>query len=200
MSELDQDEFAIRKVVENWAIWRDAGNWERLRSVWHDDGVMQATWFRGTADEFIKASQNAWDRGVEVLHTLAGCSVEIRGHRAVAQTKMSIHQRSSVDGVLCDCVCIGRFYDLFEKREKRWAIVLRQPIYESDRLDPVDTTIRLELDRTMLAAFPSGYRHLAYLQSKAGLNVKRDLPGTRGPEVEALYAQGRRWLAEGADQ
>lgn len=197
MVDMEQDELAIRRMVENWAIWRDSGDWKRLRTAWHDDGVMQATWFHGTADEFVKASRTAWDRGVEVLHTLAGCSVDIRGRRAVAQTRMSIHQRAIVEGVLCDCVCIGRFYDLFEERDLRWAIVLRQPIYEKDRLDPVDTSTRLSLDQEVLAAFPAGYRHLAYLQTKIGLDVRRDLPGTRGAAVETLYAKGQQWLNEG---
>jgi hypothetical protein len=48
---------AIRTVVDNWVLWRDAGDWERFRTVWHDDGYMMATWFQGTADEFIRVSQ-----------------------------------------------------------------------------------------------------------------------------------------------
>jgi hypothetical protein len=53
----------------------------------------------------------------------------------------------------------------------------------------------LTLDRTLLEQFPVGYRHLAYLQTKGGFTVKRDLPGTDGPEVDALYAKGADWLA-----
>jgi hypothetical protein len=194
MPEAMQDEFDIRKLIENWVVWRDSGDWARLRSVWHDDGKMQATWFFGTADEFVAASRGVWDRGVEVLHTLNGTSIDLRGERAVAQTKMEIHQRANVDGIICDCVCMGRFYDLFEKRGGKWGLVLRQPIYEKDRLDPVDTSQKLTLDREKLAKLPAGYRHLAYLQSKIGMNVKLDLPGIKGPEVEALYAQGKAWL------
>jgi len=51
---------------------------------------------------------------------------------------MTIHQRAPLDGVMVDVACIGRFYDFMEKRDGRWAIVRRQPIYEKDRLDPVD--------------------------------------------------------------
>ena len=51
---------------------------------------------------------------------------------------MSINQRALVHDVPCDVVCTGRFYDFFEKRNERWGIVLRQPIYEKDRMDPVD--------------------------------------------------------------
>src|SRR5438034_180117 len=47
---MDQDMIArltIREIVENWAVWRDAGDWERFETVWHDDAVMMATWFQG---------------------------------------------------------------------------------------------------------------------------------------------------------
>ena len=55
---------AIREVLENWAVWRDAGDWERFRSVWHDDGRMMATWFQGTADEFIQMSREGFERAL----------------------------------------------------------------------------------------------------------------------------------------
>jgi hypothetical protein len=122
------DESAIRRLVQDWAVWRDAGDWERFRSVWHDDGRMMATWFQGGYEEFIRVSREAFARGVRILHFLGGTSVEIAGTRAVAQTKMTITQRAPVEGVECDVVCTGRFYDFLERREGRWGIVLRQPI------------------------------------------------------------------------
>jgi hypothetical protein len=192
---LTSDHLAIREVIENWVLWRDAGDWDRFRGVWHDDGCMMATWFQGPAAEFIRVSREGWDRGVSILHFLGGIAVDLVGDRAIAQTKMTISQRASVHDVLCDVVCTGRFYDFFEKRAGRWAIVLRQPIYEKDRMDPVDPSKTLALDAKLLGQFPEGYRHLAYLQSGLGYPVKRDMPGLKGPEVEALYARGRRWLA-----
>ena len=115
--------------------------------------------------------------------------------RAIAQTRMTIMQRGPVDGVLCDVACTGRFYDFFEQRDGRWGIVLRQPIYEKDRLDPVEPGASLTLDPDVLARFPEGYRYLAYLQSQAGYPVKSDMPGLTGPEVERLYQRGAAWLA-----
>jgi SnoaL-like domain len=185
----------IRETVENWALWRDAGDWERFRTVWHEDGWMMATWFQGPAERFIEVSRAGFERGVNILHFLGGSTIDLAGDRAIAQTKMQIMQRAPVDGILCDVVCTGRFYDFFAKRSGRWGVVLRQPIYEKDRLDPVDPAARLELDPALLALFPEGYRHLAYLQHKAGFTVKRDMPGLRGAEVERLYRQGRAWLA-----
>ncbi len=189
------EKLAIRELVENWIVWRDAGDWDRFRTVWHDDGRMMATWFQGTADEFIRVSREGWARGVSILHFLGGMSIEIAAGRGVAQTKMTISQRALVHEVLCDVVCTGRFYDFFEKRGGRWGLVLRQPIYEKDRLDPVDPAATLRLDPQLLGRFPEGYRHLAYLQTNIGCTIKPDMPGLKGAEVEALYARGRSWLA-----
>ena len=189
------EQLAIREVVENWVVWRDAGDWDRFRSVWHEDGRMMATWFQGSAEAFIKVSREGFEKGVSILHFLGGHSADIAGNRAISQTKMTISQRAPVHGVVCDVVCTGRFYDFFEKRNERWGIVLRQPIYEKDRMDPVDPAAKLALDCDLLARFPEGYRHLAYLQVQNGSKVKPDMPGLKGPAVEALYARGAAWLA-----
>jgi hypothetical protein len=194
VNDLTADKLAIREAVENWVLWRDAGCWERFATVWHSDGWMTATWFQGPAKQFIEASRDAFDKGVNILHTLGAWTCEIAGPRAISQVKMTIHQRAPLGGVLVDVACLGRFYDFSEKRERRWAIVRRQPIYEKDRLDPVSPSAVLRLDAGILAQYPEGYRHLAYLQSRNGLSVKLGLPGLRGPEVETLYAEGQAWL------
>jgi hypothetical protein len=191
------DRLEIRQLIEDWVVWRDAGDWDRFRTVWHPDGRMMATWFQGTAEEFIRVSQEAFARGVRILHFLGGMSADVSGGRAIAQTKMTITQRASVHHVLCDVVCTGRFYDFLERRDGRWGLVLRQPIYETDRLDPVDPAAQLSLDPDILGRFPEGYRHLAYLQELLGFTVKPDMPGLTGPVVEALYQRGARWLAGG---
>jgi hypothetical protein len=189
------DKRAIREVVDNWVLWRDSGDWARFARVWHADGWMTATWFQGSAKEFIEVSRQGFERGVLILHTLGGWTCDIAGRRAISQARMTINQRAPLDGISVEVVCMGRFYDFFEKRRGRWAIVRRQPIYEKDRLDPVDPSATLSLDPAILARFPEGYRHLAYLQSKNGFNVKTGLPGLRGTAVEKLYAEGRAWLA-----
>lgn len=197
MDQRTADLLAIREVIENWVIYRDAGDWERFRSVWHEDGYMMATWFQGTFEEFIRVNREGWERGVRILHFLGGMSADISGNRAIVQTKMTISQRAPVHGVVCDVLCTGRFYDFFEKRQEKWKVVLRRLVYEKDRMDPVDPAAKLQLDAKVLEQFPIGYRHLAYLQSGLGYNVKRDMPGLDGPEVDALYAKGKIWLEGG---
>lgn len=184
----------IREVVERWAVWRDAGDWDRFAGVWHPDGYMTATWFQGSFRDFIAVSRQAYEAGVRILHFLGGSAIDVRGDRGIAQTKMTISQRAAVHGVEVDVVCTGRFYDFFERRDGRWAIVRRQPIYERDRMDPVDPAASVTLDAGQLTRFPYGYRHLGYLQAELGFAVKTGLPGLDGEVTERLYAEGDAWL------
>ena len=194
------DKLRIREVVENWAVWRDSGDWERFKTVWHPGAVMMATWFQGPAERFIEVSREGFEKGVSILHFLGGSSIDVGGDRAISQTKMTISQRATVDGIGCEVLCTGRFYDFFEHRNGVWAIVLRQPIYEKDRLDLLDPSATMRLDGKLLGQFPEGYRHLAYLQTKLGFTVKGDMPTLKGPEVERLYARGAAWLSGRAAQ
>lgn len=191
---LREDRNEIRRIVEDWALLRDAGRWEEFASLWHDDGWMTATWFQGPFHEFIRVSREGFERGVQIAHFLGGATCEIAGNRAIAQTKMKIEQRAQLNGLDVDVTCSGRFYDFLERRDSRWAIVRRQPIYERDRIDLLDLSAALELDPERLATFPVGYRHLAYLQESVGYTVLKGLPGLTGDSVELLYDEGTAWL------
>lgn len=197
MADTLRAEADIRRLVERWAVWRDAGDWERFATCWHPDGVMMATWFQGPYADFIRVTREGWERGVSILHFLGGSAIDVNGDRAIAQTKMTISQRGPVEGVLCDVVCTGRFYDFITRHQGDWKLLHRQPIYEKDRIDPVDPSAVPALDAQLLATFPEGYRHLAYLQTRIGYTVKRDMPMLKGDAVQALYARGARWLAGG---
>src|SRR5687768_18578845 len=86
---MDADALAIREVIENWALWRDAGDWDRFATVWHEDAWMTATWFQGPASRFIEVSREGFERGVSILHFLGGFTCDVNGSRAVAPTKMT---------------------------------------------------------------------------------------------------------------
>ncbi|MEY2927354.1 MAG: hypothetical protein RL367_1831 [Pseudomonadota bacterium] len=189
------DRQQIRDLIESWVVWRDAGEWDRLASVWHEGAWMMTTWSRSSAIDFMERSKAAFDRGLEVLHMLGGSVIDVEGTRAVAQTKAEITQRAEVHGIIVDVHCKARFIDALEKRDGRWGLVFRQPAYDLDRMSPVDPKERLTLDEGLLSQFPTGYRHLAYLQTVQGMEVYRDMPGTRGPEIEILRQHMAGWLA-----
>ena len=101
MPAADADRFAIRELVENWALWRDAGDWERFATVWHPtDGWMTATWFQGPLPVTLsRPAARGFEAGSSILHFLGGHTTNVAGDRAIAQTKMTISQRGEIDGV-----------------------------------------------------------------------------------------------------
>jgi hypothetical protein len=190
------DEFEIRRLIENWVVWRDSGvDFDRFATLWHSKGQMVVTWCQASAEEFTARARAGFENGGKSLHMLGGSSVEVSAKRAFAQTKVAIMVRGLVEGVEVDVTSYGRFVDFLEKVDGRWLLYLRSVIYELDQMIPVEPGRRLELDRELLNSFPEGYRHLAYMFTKAGIDVKLDLPGTRGPEMERIRAQARTWLA-----
>ena len=132
------DRLEIRELIDNWALWRDAGDWERFRTVWAKESWIAATWFQGTGEQFLDMTVEGWNKGVSILHFLGGTTIELAGDRAYAQTKMTISQRSEIDGVECDVVCTGRFHDLLLREDGRWKMALRQPTYEKNVVQPVE--------------------------------------------------------------
>jgi hypothetical protein len=192
------DRLAIRELVDNWLVYRDAQDWEKFLGVWHEGGFTMTTWGgKATPQEFVEAATSGFERGDRMLHSVGGTTVELAGSRAISQSKFRIMQRGPIDGVLCDVTCLGRNYDFFEKRDGRWGLVVRQPIYERDSVVPVDPNDVVTFDAQRLARYPEGYARLAYLQEGLGYPIKVDMPTLQGPEVEALAAAGAQWLAGG---
>ena len=59
---------AIRRVVDEWIIFSDSGQWERFDRCWHDDGFMAATWFQASAPDFIAGRRAGLEPGVSIIH------------------------------------------------------------------------------------------------------------------------------------
>jgi hypothetical protein len=189
------DQAEIAALIQNWALWRDTGDWDKLLTTVHPDATMTATWFHGRFDDFIDAARASWRDQSRSHHALGGTTVEINRSRAIAQTRMTIRVRTRLDAIEIDVTCHGRFFDRIEKRKGAWRIARRSVIYEADRIDPVEPGTRIVLDRALLERFPEGYRHLAYVQTRAGAKVDPDLPTGLAESQKKMIKEARAWLA-----
>ena len=119
------------------------------------------------------------------------------GDRAVAETRMMLLVRADVAGCMCDVTCWGRFHDRLVRIDEAWRILSRVPIYDKDRLDPLEPGAVPVIDREALGGFAEGYRHIAYVQSLGGAALTPGLPTLHSPEEALLREAGERWLAGG---
>jgi len=90
MSQALLERLEIAELVQSWALYRDTGDWDKLRETVRPDGTMTATWFHGTFEAFIVAIQDSWRKGSSSQHFQGGTVVEVLGTKAIAQTRMSI--------------------------------------------------------------------------------------------------------------
>ncbi|HSW15604.1 MAG TPA: nuclear transport factor 2 family protein [Ramlibacter sp.] len=189
------DRAAITQVAQDWGLARDDGRWSQLRECYTSDAVMHTTWFVGPAAEFVERSIESASRGARVQHFIGATTIALNGDKAVAETRMILMVRGRLDGVEVDATCWGRFHDRFVKRDDQWRIHKRVPVYEKDRLDPVDPAATLSLDAASLATFPDGCRHLVYLQSRGGASITPHLPVPGSAALARLEAESAAWLA-----
>lgn len=194
MSQALLERLEIAELVQSWALYRDAGDWDKLKETVHADGIMTATWFQGSFEAFISAMQDAWRKGSSSQHFQGGTVVEVLGTKAIAQTRMAILVRGKLEDVTVDVNCLGIFYDRVEKRDGQWRIAKRNVIYDKDTLTPVHAGDVIQLSSERLMRFPEGYRHLAYLQSFNGGNVNPELPTARSEASVKLKLETQQWL------
>ena len=188
------DELAILRLINRWIVYRDSGDWVRLRAIWHEDGTMTAGWQAGPADAFIAACKAVFEGSQNVVHELGAVEIVVKDHRAISQAKMTITSRGELDGTLCDVTCMGRHLDRWEKREGLWGLLARQTIYDRDRVDPVVPGEVPQLDQALLTSFGEAYRHLAYLLVRRGFQVSQQHPALKTPQGDALTNDWRNWL------
>jgi len=190
-----QDKLAISEVAQQWAFWRDSGNWVPLRTTYAAQGRMTTMWFDGPADDFIAACKAGSGKGNTSGHFICGTLVQVNGSKAIANSRLILVMRTKLEGVAVDLTSNGRFIDRFVKENGKWGIHHRRTIYDKDRMDLVTPGEAPSIDTAELQSYAEGYRHLAYLQKRAGRGLTPDTP-TFGSELLAkLYRDDDVWLA-----
>jgi ketosteroid isomerase-like protein len=193
------DKLEIAQLLLNWGTWRDAGEFDKLRSCYTEDATMITSWFDGPAGIFVDRSvemrkHQPRDRGA--MHLIGGTTSEINGDKAFAETRITLLARGMVHDKLVDATVYGRFLDFLRKVNGDWRIQRRVPVYDKDALQLVVPGEALLLDAERLATLQVGFRHMAYMQSAAGLTISTTIPDPNSEEEKALYQSAQAWLKD----
>jgi hypothetical protein len=81
-----------------------------------------------------------------------------------------------------------------KKQPQGWQVLCNHPIYEKDKLVPVDPRRLPKIDYESLGKEPKGYRYLAYGTRRLGYPIKQNLPQLYGKERDKLYQEMVEWL------
>jgi hypothetical protein len=191
MSNTLQDRQDIADLMTGW-IHRDLAEWDQLLELFHDDGIIEVTWFEGLFGEFVKGSQKMGNSGFSTKHVIGSPVITFNGDRAIVETNAIIIGENASLGLGCNGH--NRFYDLVEKRDGVWRIVKRQSIYDMGNFTfPVGV---VDIDQPTVAKYPREYAALAYLLEKSGFPVKRVFATKFSQQEQEMKAKGKQWLAE----
>lgn len=188
------EEQSIKRLLDGWGLQRDTCRWDELRACYAPGATMVTTWFDGLASDFVDASIRAATSDTLVQHFFGPSAIQINGERATAETRLILLVRAEIEGAEVDITCYGRFIDRLVLNDGEWRILARMPIYEKDSLAPLDSRRPPELDHARLNAYPSAFRHLAYLQEIGGATITTRIPPHNSDAQRALYAAAQDWL------
>lgn len=191
------DKAAIREAIEQWAIFRDMGDAERIAPLYAEGARMHTLFMDAPAADFIRLV-GAPHGPAKGTHFMGAGLIEVEGARALAATQFLLCVRARLGPVLCDITANARFHDLFIKIDGRWRIWERHAVYEKDRIDSVEPGAAIPLDRAILDSLPEPCRHLAYLQAMAGKAIRANDPPYHGEALAELGRRARAWVSGGA--
>lgn len=195
----DIEALGVRSSIEEWGIFRDAGEWDALEALFHPEGEIRVAWYQGHYKPFVAASRAGFGKSF-AKHVICNSAIRLKHDRAIAETNVVLLGRGAVQGVACHGETHMRYLDRFQRaRDGCWQILDRSTVYDHDLLMALSPAETLALPDGAADDWPVEYRFLAMRLGARGMTVGRDLP-TRGSDAEATIRQRcATWLA-GAGQ
>ena len=188
---------AIEQNIASFAF-RDEGQWDALRDLFHPQATIAVSWYRGPIEGFIEASRSmSGPPRVSTKHWLGVPRIQARGGRVLSEVDVAIMVRSKVGVLEIDVTSHARFLDRFVLCEDgRWRIIERTGIYEKDRIDPVQPSLLFWLVYRLgrFARFPAENRHLAFGLKRQGLQLADRVVVAHSRDKAALKEAARTWL------
>ncbi|KAJ5674320.1 uncharacterized protein N7477_004254 [Penicillium maclennaniae] len=177
------ERFKIREICEGWLaivtrlIELFLIRWQNYQSMFFDDAYIATSWKQGNIDEFVQASKDGFAKGssfMYILHRIIGSSVETNPELtlAVCKMKITITCRFTFDGVEMDNEADCRFFFMLEKRQDRWGVCFYTLLFDKDKFIPVNPAKTFHIPEEDVEKFPSGYRYLAWAESKFGTPLR----------------------------
>ena len=192
------DKLRIADLVQRERSARDAGNWNEMAACWHPNGSVEVSWYSGDAAGFIAATRRNAATGRVSVHQLAPTIVEVRKHRAIAETPCQLVSFVPVNDIE---MCMTGFVRLLWRAEVldgHWLIAGLRMIYIRDYLVPCNPSETPVINSRDLLAYRPAYRYLSYILARSPHAPRDDLPGIDRPEtVDAVRASQTRWLSQG---
>lgn len=193
MSENDSDLVSVLALVTHERQARDRGWWSSLARCYTPEATIQASWFNGTAVEYIELSKRMFDQ-TPSSHRLGLPVIDVNGTRAIVEVPITIEFRGTFRGVEVDVASHMRTLHRAEKRDGDWRFAASVAIFDHDTMTPATPAATLTLTPDDLQGTRPSYRMLSLWMTELGYTVPADRYGVDRPaELTALYDDTYAW-------
>lgn len=174
---------------------RDMGFWNRMLDCFHPDALIDISWIRGNAQQFVEGSKDMAARGMKAVHRLGPIQVVLHEDRAIATLSGIIEIPAELEDKQFILSAYGQFLYRVERRHGEWKLGSFEAIYQRDQLTPLVLGDTVRMPQALFERFRPSYRNLSWSLHLKGYAVNMDLPGTDRPEsVRAIYVRLYQWL------
>lgn len=132
-------EAEIRDVQLRYCRAADRKDFELYRTCFHEDAVLDFSFFTGSVDEFMDMAQESLARFTATTHFTGNQLIEVDGDSAWCEfyTRATHRMAADENGPERDYVAAVRYIDRMERRGGKWRIARRRCILDWARSDPV---------------------------------------------------------------
>ena len=191
------DRTAIADVIQRERATRDAASWDEMALYYHPESLVDVAWFRGTGEEFVRATAKNWRTDAINFHEMGSAIVTINNDRAIAETACTLRGFYKRDGIDVTGSGFVRLLWRAQRLDDRWLIAGLRSVYIRDLLQPCNPNQQLTLNEAELSTYRPSYRYLTATLKYLGRNPQHDLPGYDRPEtVAALREAEKLWLQQ----
>lgn len=132
-------ESAIRDIQMRYCRAADRMDFDLFRTCFHDNAVLEFSFFTGGVDEFIGMAEQMLNNFVITTHFTGNTLIEVKGDSAWCEFYTLATHRIAADdkGPDRDFITSVRYIDRMECREEDWRIKRRLCVLDWARTDPV---------------------------------------------------------------
>ena len=124
----------IKAIPHRFARGLDRCDRDIIESCFHEDGIDDHGFFRGSAEEFCDWVMEELKKFTSSQHLITTQNAEINGDSAVCESYFYAYHLLPTPGGLKDLVVAGRYVDTMEKRNGEWKITLRLATFDWNRI------------------------------------------------------------------
>jgi hypothetical protein len=163
----------LRSLTLAPGLYRDAAEWSNYASMFHPSAFITTSWTQGRLKDFIESSKEGFEKQAPhgpfpyILHRICGQTVDLQGDRAISKMKVTIACRILIDGIEMDNEADTRFFFFLSKEGGRWGVMFMTLLFDKDKMVPVVPGKSFDIPEEEVKRYPSGYRYLAWAESKS---------------------------------